>query len=155
MLQSLTNSRERENSSILSSSCREGLAPGRGDGGLTRGTATPRGLSAEHLLSNLPGFFRKNPCFHTDKWNFGALLEALLTRRRILAGVSFCSLYVCGRRLAEPGWEKMPKPKVPLHSLSLGELGRCPGGEADCPQRRAGSLERCCDPVGCPQGAAV
>jgi len=59
MLQSLTNSREKENRSILSSSCREGLALGRGDGGLTRGTATPRGLSAEHLLSDLPGFFRK------------------------------------------------------------------------------------------------
>lgn len=64
-------------------------------------------------LSNLPGFFRQKQCFHADKWNFGARLEALLTRRRILAGVSFCSLYVCGRQLAEPGWEKMPKSNVP------------------------------------------
>lgn len=63
MLQILTNSREKENSSIPGSSCREGLTVGRGNGELTRSTVTPQGHSAEHLLSCLPVFFRKMHTF--------------------------------------------------------------------------------------------
>jgi len=49
----------------------------------------------------------------------------------------------------------MPKSKLPPHSPSLGELGCCSSDETGCPQRHAGRLKRCCNLVGCLQGAGV
>lgn len=72
----MTNGREKK-TSIHSFSCREGLALGRGSGGLTCGTMLPQGLSEEHLLNDLSDFFRKKHTFTLTLW---ALLGVLLLK---------------------------------------------------------------------------
>lgn len=131
---------------------KERLALGRDNGGLTRGTGTPQGLSAQQLLYDLPGFSGKRH-FHADKWNFWALLEVLLSFSRCKFRL-LCK-YVCSQWPAEPEWKKKPNSKLPLHLPSLGELGWCSSDEADCLQRHAARSKRCCNPASCLWGAGV